>query len=334
MEVRDFGQDEWNDFILGSDDLSLMQTWEYGEAKAETGPWKVSRAIFRNDNELLGVAQAMIRMVPFLNRGLVWINRAPLLKNKTMLASGVYIDILKEIKKYWVEQKKMYLRIAPPLMASENRYAIFKAAGFSIATETDGWASEIVDLSHSTEDLRKGLHPKWRGHLNRAERLEVTCEIGSSDILINEVLDDYKILLNSKRFNINLTPELVMKTQNLLPNSRKMLIFAGRQNAEKLGSILIASYGNTCMYLIGATNNIGRKVNANHYLIWNAICEMKKRGFRWFDVGGAHPDNTLPGILYFKRGLRGKPYRLMGEVEAYRDGFLNRMIGKRIESSR
>jgi lipid II:glycine glycyltransferase (peptidoglycan interpeptide bridge formation enzyme) len=151
---------------------------------------------------------------------------------------------------------------------------------------------------------------------------------------MDELLDDYKMLLDNVGFRTNLSPELVRTMQNLLPDSRKMLVFAGRQDGEKLGSILIATYGKTGMYFIGATNDAGKKVNANHCLIWNAICEMKKRDYRWFDVGGAHPDNTTPGILHFKRGLRGKPYQLMGEVEAYRDGFINRMIRKRIETSK
>jgi lipid II:glycine glycyltransferase (peptidoglycan interpeptide bridge formation enzyme) len=334
MEVREFGQDEWDDIVSGIDSLSLMQTWEFGEAKARTGQWKVSRAAFRKGDETVGAAQVMIRTVPFLNRGLVWVNRAPLMKNCNTAQSDVYIDMLKELKKYWVDGKKMYLRIAPPLMASDENYAIFKKAGYLRTTETDGWASEIVDLSLYLEELRKGLQQKWRNCLNKAERLEVTCKTGSSDILMNEVLDDYKVLLGKIGFGTNLSPELVRTMHGLLPDSRKMLVFAGRQNGAKLGSILIASYGSTCMYLIGATNNTGRKVNANHYLIWNAVCEMKKRGFKWFDVGGAHPDNTLPGILHFKRGLSGKPYQLVGEVETYRDGFLNRMIRKRIETSR
>lgn len=334
MEIRDIGQDEWNDIVSDIDTLSLMQTWEFGEAKALTGPWKVSRAIFRKGGEAVGAAQAMIRAMPFLDRGLVWVNRAPLLINSNLIQPDVYVDMLRELKKYWVDEKKMYLRIAPPLMASDENYAIFEKAGYLRATETDGWASEIVDLSCSAEELRKGLQQKWRNCLNKAERLEVTCEKGSSDDLMDELLDDYKVLLDNIGFGTNLSPEFVRTMQNLLPDSRKMLVFAGRQNGEKLGSILIATYGNTCMYLIGATNNAGRKVNANHYLIWNAVCEMKKRGYRWFDLGGAHPNNTQPGILYFKRGLRGKPYQLMGEVEAYRDGFLNRMIRKRIETSR
>ena len=330
MEIRDVGQDEWNDIVSDIDTLCLAQTWEFGEVKALPGPWKVSRAVFRKGHETVGVAQAMIRNIPFLNRGLVWINRAPLLKNINLTQTDIYVDILRELKKYWVDKKKMYLRIAPPLKASDENYAIFEKAGYLRATETDGWASEIVDLSRSTEELRKGLHQKWRNCLNKAERLEVTCETGSSDFLMDELLDDYKMLLDNKGFGTKLTPEFVRTMQNLLPNSWKMLVFAGRQNGEKLGSILIATYGDTCMYLIGATNNTGRKANANHYLIWNAVCEMKKRGYRSFDLGGAHPDNTSRGILHFKRGLGGKPYQLMGEVEAYRDGFLNRTIRKRI----
>lgn len=334
MEIRDFGQDEWNDIVSDIDTLSLTQTWEFGEAKVLTGPWKVSRAVFQEGGETVAAAQAMIRTVPLLNRGLVWINRAPLMKNSDLTQPDVYVDILKELKKYWVDEKKMYLRIAPPLMAFDSSYAIFEKAGYLRATETDGWASEFVDLSRSIEELRKGLQQKWRNCLNKAERLEVTCEIGSSDVLMDELLDDYKMLLDNVGFRTNLSPELVRTMQNLLPDSRKMLVFAGRQDGEKLGSILIATYGKTGMYFIGATNDAGKKVNANHCLIWNAICEMKKRDYRWFDVGGAHPDNTTPGILHFKRGLRGKPYQLMGEVEAYRDGFINRMIRKRIETSK
>jgi len=334
MEIRDFGQDEWNDIVSDIDALSLMQTWEFGEAKALTGPWKVSRAIFQKGCVTVGATQAMIRTVPILNKGLVWINRAPLVKNNFATQPDVYVSILREFKKYWVDKKKMYVRIASPLTPSGENYAVFEKAGCSRATETDGWASEIVDLFRSTEELRKGLQQKWRNCLNKSERMEVTCEVGFSDVLMDELLDDYKILLDNIGFGTNLSPVFVRTMQNLLPNSRKMLVFAGRQNGEKLGSILIATYGNTCMYLIGATNNTGRKVNTNHYLIWNAVCEMKKRGYKWFDLGGVHPDNTPSGILHFKRGLRGKPYQLMGEVEAYRDGFLNRMIRKRIEASR
>jgi lipid II:glycine glycyltransferase (peptidoglycan interpeptide bridge formation enzyme) len=147
---------------------------------------------------------------------------------------------------------------------------------------------------------------------------------------MDELLIEYKDLLARKKFKPGVTPELIVNIQKLLPEERKILVFSGRHDGKKLGSILIASSGKTCTYFVGSTNSNGREMNVNYYLLWNAICEMQRRGCKWFDVGGAHPDNTPPGILHFKRGLRGKPYQLMGETEAYQDCFFNKMIKKRV----
>ena len=44
--TKSFSQDDWTGIISEFQDLSLMQTWEYGEAKARTGPWEVERTCF------------------------------------------------------------------------------------------------------------------------------------------------------------------------------------------------------------------------------------------------------------------------------------------------
>ncbi len=334
IEKRHFEQDEWYGIVSGMEGLNLMQTWEFSKAKEILGPWKVSRVLFWKDNELIGAAQFLIRYIPLIKRGLVWCNRGPLIVGKIGFEDSVYIEMLKELKKYWVNHKKMYFRLAVPLLASSVSDKSVMDAFYSPATENDGWASEIVDLSCSIEELRKGLKQKWRNCLNKAERLEVNCEIGSSAELMDELLGDYKRLVEQKGFETGVTSELIKSIQELLPDDRKMLVFSGRQNEKRLGSVLIASYGKTCIYLVGATNSEGKKMNANYYLLWNAMCEMKKRGYQQFDVWGAHPENTPRGILHFKRGLNGKRYQLMGEVEAYQDSLVNHMIKKRIETTR
>lgn len=334
IELREFGQDEWNGIVSSMDALSLMQTWEFGEAKAKTGNWTVSRAVFRKGAEIVGAAQFAIRTIPVLNRGLVWVNRAPLLANGSHNETDVYLEILEELRRHWMDKRKMYLRMAPPLAASEENYALVQRAGYSRATSTDGWISEMLDLDLSVDELRKNLDGKWRNCLSKAERCHVECEIGSTDDLMDELLGDYEALLARIGSGASLPPALVRSLQELLPPSRKMVICAARQAGRRLGSILIAPYSDKSMYLIGAINDEGRKVNANHHLIWNAICEMKRRGVKWFDLGGVHPDDTPPGILHFKRGIRGTPYRLMGDVDAMRDGWLNRMIRARIGNRR
>ena len=65
----------------------------------------------------------------------------------------------------------------------------------------------------------------------------------------------------------------------------------------------------------------------------NAICEMKKLGYIWFDVGGADPLRTTHGIFHFKEGVNGIPYRLIGEWEIV-NSFAQKLIKKLVEFKR
>ena len=94
-----------------------------------------------------------------------------------------------------------------------------------------------------------------------------------------------------------------------------MWVLTARLKEVKLGSILIATYGNSAEYLAGAVNEHGKQVNAGQFLLWNALCAMKNKGFEWFDLGGADPQKTPAGIMHFKQGLNGLPYQLVGEYE-------------------
>ena len=191
---KQFTQEEWRDIVSGFEDLSLTQTWEYGAAKARTGSGKVSRALFFEGSEVVGAVQAAVRTVPGLRTGgLVWINRGPLWRR-----SGREEDILRlrlmflELRRYWVEERKMYLYLTPPLLQDRNSLEVVEEAGFSFRHSAPGWASELVSLTGSTEDIRKGLRQKWRNCLNKSERSGLTCETGDSAELLEEVFSDYK----------------------------------------------------------------------------------------------------------------------------------------------
>ena len=101
-----------------------------------------------------------------------------------------------------------------------------------------------------------------------------------------------------------------------------------------LGMVLIARYGHTCEYLAGVIEEAGRTVNIGHLLLWRAVCEMKSLGYTWFDLGGMDPQRTPPGIFHFKAGLGASEYRLLGEVEAYEDRWLSRLVRSRVRGAR
>lgn len=333
MERREFSQKEWNDIVSSFRDLSLMQTWEYAEAKATGTPWKIERAIFCDGTGVVGAVQAMVRYIPLLRKGLVWVSRGPLWRGKRDADASVLVAMLAELRRYWTVERGMYLRVLPTLFQGEVDPYLLTGVGYSLAEGSGVWVSSLVDLSQPVEVLRSRLQQKWRNCLNKAERQAIVAESGS-DRVFTEVLLEYKQMLGKKGFASVVTPDLLTRLQCSLPENRKLWGLIGRQDNRTLGGILIARYGQTSEYLVGAVNDAGKAANAGQYLLWRAICEMKEMGYRWFDMGGMDPLRTRKGILHFKQGVNGSPYELIGELESFDGGLLSRAVRWRVGRAR
>jgi len=93
------------------------------------------------------------------------------------------------------------------------------------------------------------------------------------------------------------------------------LFVAEEEESKKkniLGMLVMIRHGDTATYLIGLTDEKGRKLNANYALLWSAILHARKINCKWFDIGGL--DETTPqGIAHFKKGLNSSLYSLTGE---------------------
>jgi hypothetical protein len=267
-----------------------------------------------------------VRPLPLWGGGVVWINRGPLWRKETGAATASLSEILMELRRYWVEERKMYLCLAPPLTAEEADASLGAVPGYSWIPGTTGWASALVDLSDSVEQLRQALSKNWRKQLNKAERLGVQCSAGRSAGLFEGFLKHYEAHLSRKEIDTNLTPEFLQELQCLLPDERKMWVFEGRQGDEPLGSLLVATYGDACMLLAFGLNEKGREVHGGYPMHWQVLVKMKELGYRRLDLGGMDPRRTPPGILQFKSGLRGRPYQLSSQLDACGKGWRSRAI--------
>ena len=94
--------------------------------------------------------------------------------------------------------------------------------------------------------------------------------------------------------------------------NKDFFVFQAILDDDPVAGILIIKHNDSCVYLIGWNNSLGRKVYANNFLLWNSIKTMKQEGCVFFDTGGLDEEKT-PGITRFKRGLRGEEYSLVGE---------------------
>jgi lipid II:glycine glycyltransferase (peptidoglycan interpeptide bridge formation enzyme) len=333
--TKSFSQSEWTSIISGFQDQSLMQTWEYAEATAASGSWRAARSVLLHDDIPVGVAQALVRTVPILNRGVVWMNQGPLWRRPESSDVTIVPSMMAAIRKYWVDEQHMYLRVAPPITSTEIRIQDLTAAGYRVAEASRGWCSSRIDLSKSLDHLRAGLKRKWRGDLNSAERHGVTCEFGSTQELLESFLTHYEAFLDERGFATVVTPQLLRRLQSLLSDDRKMIVFEGRLGTEPLGGLLIARYGDTALALAGSSPNArGRSVHSGNFVWWQSMLTLKELGYRWLDTGGTDPQSTLPGILHFKAGMGASEYQLIGEFESDRSGFFERAVRWQIRRSR
>lgn len=325
LEHREYSQAEWEQMISGSPRLSFIQTWEYGQAKARLGPWTVFRATFWNGSEPVGVVQALVRRIPGTSYGLVWINRGPVMLERYNENYHLFREVIGSIRAYWVREKHMYLRLLPPLSAEELNKMVLMNTEY-IDTHQQGWSSAKLNLKQSLQSLRANLDQKWRNSLNKAEKSGLSFEFGWKPELFEGALNSYQAMLNERNYETTLTKDFLVEIQNLLPPERKLLSFAATSNGINLGAVIVARYGRTFEYLIGAVNEAGRKLNAGQFLLWQAVCQAKQDGYEWFDLGGLDQSRTTTGVYHFKIGVNPQPYRLANELEAYEKSLPNKLI--------
>lgn len=316
IETKDFSQEQWQEAISRFCDINLLQLWEYGEAKRSQG-WDIARQIFWKQGNIVGAAQGVIKKIPKLPVGIVWFNRAPLCQTrKNQVNIEMLQRILEALRKYWVDGRHMYMRIAPTLSADHAR-VILEQGGLKYIPNSQ-WFSARVDLACSEEELRMALSQGWRRGLKKAEAMNLKYKIGTDRPFFNDFLSDYALLMKRKRFKTAITPAFLGELQKCLPAERKMYTAIVENTQGRLGSIGIVSYGTVAEFLAGGVTGAGKVSQAGKLLFWQTILDMKRRGFTDFDVGGTNPDVTEEGILQFKRGLGGTPYQLIGKFEAYR----------------
>jgi lipid II:glycine glycyltransferase (peptidoglycan interpeptide bridge formation enzyme) len=97
-------------------------------------------------------------------------------------------------------------------------------------------------------------------------------------------------------------------------------IYAAEYDGKIIAANLVVFYGDTAIYLHGASSNENRNVMAPFLLQWQAILDAKEKGFSKYDFGGVktgNSSNSWAGITQFKTGfsLKTKPLVFPGSYD-------------------
>lgn len=93
-----------------------------------------------------------------------------------------------------------------------------------------------------------------------------------------------------------------------------------------LSSIITVKYGNKAWTVHGGNNDLLRELNANYFLYYKIIEDMKDQGIEYIDffgtTGNPDPKNPIYGIYLFKKRLGGEYIEFMGEFDFVYQSFL------------
>lgn len=311
-----FNKNDWDKYWLMSTKKSLTQAWEYGEAKVQSEGWEALRLLLTDEKNLpIGLCQVLTKKIGGIFK-IARINKGPIAlgrydfedKNILPITSAICAEL--RSRGYWVTQIAPLFEPNPSIIKSLNSLR-FRKQNICPAD------SAMLDLSRGEDCLINTFSSKWRSSLRKGQKLEYKISIGlDQNKLLPILLELYKTQQIGKRYT-GTSSEMIKALIDNQTEFFKVNIFIAFKCSifEKesiLGALVTIQYGNISEYLIGITNDEGRISQANSVLLWHAICHAINNGCNLFDIGGLNA-LTPDGIARYKNGLRGTPYRLIGE---------------------
>ncbi len=306
IEVDEVTRSQWKQIVDSFSDANLYQTWDY-EA-VHSVEQRISRLLLKQGDEIIGAAQLRIVQVPFLRAGIAYIYFGPMWRRRDRETDlGVLRALLTALREEYAVKRKLLLRIAINIREGRQPEAagILLEEGFKRALRFRPYRTFDIDLNPTLEDLRKELHRRWRNHLNKAEKAELVVEAGTDSDLFAQFHQIYNDLHARKGFTEHISVDDFSKIQEQLPETQKMRVLIARHNGDACSGIVLATVGDTGVYLLGATNESGMKMGSSYVLQWKALQWLKENGFQYYDLGGANPDAN-ESVYHFKEGLAGK----------------------------
>jgi len=190
-----------------------------------------------------------------------------------------------------------------------------RSAGFVRRQERPVERTIYLDLSPDLDALRQGLAQKWRNGLNQSERRNVTVEARTDDAAMGAFETLYDEMWTGKRFETRVSVSSFRRVQAALPADQKLTVRLAYYDGDVIAGHVASCLGDTCIYMLGASNEEGRRRKASYLLQWKTIEAAKAAAARWYDLGGIDP-KANPGVYRFKAGLGGRECCFLGEYVA------------------
>lgn len=307
----------WDQYWPTAFHTPLLQAWEYGEAKRLAQKCRPHRFLVLDAQAgPLGLLQVLVYSLPIVG-GIARINRGPVFLSEHWRASASAEQVghvAAAVKRTARVLGWMWVRMAPGFFHNEKLFAPFAEFGFR-KRDVSPCSSAEIGINRSPQEIRAGFHSKWRNLLKKSEKSGLELEVPPLAEGLRFLVPRYEDMQRNKQFKGIPAPLLRSMAEQDGPTWNTRILFA-QHHGERHGAVMIVGHGDTCTYLVGWNSPTGRCLEANYFLLWNAMLHFREMGYRYFDVGGLGADTTQ-GVEHFKKRLQGDEYSLIGEYACF-----------------
>ncbi|MAH05594.1 MAG: GNAT family N-acetyltransferase [Alphaproteobacteria bacterium] len=171
-----------------------------------------------------------------------------------------------------------------------------------------------LDLTQDEIALRANMRKSWRNALAKAERSDLEMRDDLPEKHIIWLLNQYAADRTARGYQ-GPSVKMIMALAKTFHPRGQMHVMRALKDEQVIAGILIFTHGRSATYQIGWTSpDAGRKYNAHHFLLWQAILKLKEQGITDFDLGGVN-DFSAAGVKLFKEGLGGESIELCGQYK-------------------
>ncbi|MCA9371372.1 peptidoglycan bridge formation glycyltransferase FemA/FemB family protein [Candidatus Woesebacteria bacterium] len=306
-----------------------LQTWQWGEARKETGVDVVRLASFDNSS-LKDVFTMTLHPLPMVKKYVGYIPRS-------ILPTSDIIDFLRSYSK---ENNIIFIKFEPYVKHStgENHHTASIATNMKSAIDTlqlrasphplfPDW-TQMLNLTKSEEVLLKEMKSKTRYNVKLARRKGIVVKEMSNEQGFKIFLKLYfETCKRQHYFGHNETYHRII--WNNLKNGISHILVAFYEN-EPLAAYELFHFQDRLYYPYGGSSETMRNLMATNLLMWEAIRFGKKMGAKVFDMWGSlGPDyekkSKWGGFTKFKEGYGTEFVQFVGSYDLVVDPAMYRL---------
>jgi lipid II:glycine glycyltransferase (peptidoglycan interpeptide bridge formation enzyme) len=306
----------WNRFVSSSPYGHILQSWEWGEVKGQTG-WRPVRLALVDGDRIRAAAQVLIRALPYGVGRLAYVPKGPVLD----YADGELLhETLTALRDLARRERVISLKIEPEIAEPSPVTAAFTEEGLIAAPPVQMRSTIWVDLSADEEEILARQKQKTRYNIRLAERKGVEVRSGTVDDL-PDWYRMYEVTSRRDTFSIHGLDYYRTVLERLQPHGFADLLLAYHQG-DLLAGIIVFAFGHEAQYMYGASSNEKRNLMAPYLVQWRGMQWARASGARVYDLWGI-PDRLdesedLWGVYRHKRGYGGEVVRYIGAFDLVR----------------